>query len=162
VIGTVALPAEVQDTVDAIQGAVTCDTSKTTLSKVPDVVSGGISFSSINFADSALTALNFALTTFATPAAGDLASADLATFQSQLNTYLATEAGIRSVGGSLAIKVPKFFLSFQIARILTAQGVTITDPGQTVEHLLGKVIKNAGGESQATKDKVTALASFLS
>ena len=38
----------------------------------------------------------------------------------------------------------------------------ITDPGQTVEHLLGKVISNAGSEAQATKDKVTALASVLS
>ncbi len=63
----------------------------------------------------------------------------------------------------MAIKAPKFFLSFQISRILTAQGTKITDPGQTVEHLLGKVIKNAGsGESQATKDSITALASVLS
>lgn len=66
------------------------------------------------------------------------------------------------MGGNLAIKAPKFFLSFQIARIKTAQGTAITDPGQTVEHLLGKVIKNAGSaESQATKDAITALASNL-
>lgn len=69
--------------------------------------------------------------------------------------------GLRSSGGSLAIKTPKFFLSFQIARIKTAQGIAITDPGQTVEHLLGKVVKNAGGESQGTKDKVTALSKVL-
>jgi hypothetical protein len=49
-----------------------------------------------------------------------------------------------------------------MARIKTAQGVTITDAGQTVEHLLGKVIKNAGSkETQATKDQITALASVL-
>lgn len=49
-----------------------------------------------------------------------------------------------------------------MARINTAQGTAITNPGQTVEHLLGKVIKNAGsGESQATKDQITALASVL-
>ena len=40
--------------------------------------------------------------------------------------------------------------------------MVITDPGQTVQHLLGKVINNAGSESQATKDRVTALASVLS
>jgi hypothetical protein len=77
--------------------------------------------------------------------------------------YQATEAGIRSVAGNLAIKAPKFFLSFQIARIKTVQGTANTDPGQTVEHLLGKVIKNAeSGESQATKDGITALAGSLS
>lgn len=75
--------------------------------------------------------------------------------------YLATEAGIRSVAGGLAIKDPKFFLSFQIARIQTAQGVNITDPSNTVEHLLGKVTKNGASESQATLDQVTALASDL-
>ncbi|KAH8687286.1 hypothetical protein BGZ60DRAFT_521948 [Tricladium varicosporioides] len=159
VIGSTTLPAEVADTVTAIQSAVTCDTSKTTISGVPDVSSGGITFSSINFATSSQTPLNFALSTFAT--ASTLADSDLTLFQNQLNTYLATEAGIRSVGGSLAIKDPKFFLSFQIARIKTAQGTAITDPGQTVEHLLGKVLNNAGSESQATKDKVTALSKVL-
>ncbi|KAF8866102.1 hypothetical protein BDZ45DRAFT_720260 [Acephala macrosclerotiorum] len=161
VIGSTALPAEVQDSVNAIQSAITCDTSKTTLSGVPDVSSGGITFSSIDFSQSSQTPLAFALSTFAT--ATPLASTNLTLFQNQLNTYLATEAGIRSVGGNLAIKAPKFFQSFQIARILTAQGTTITDPGQTVEHLLGKVIKNAGSaETQATKDAITALATQLS
>jgi hypothetical protein len=117
IIGNTALPAEVQDSVTSIQDIITCNTAITTISGVPDVISGGISFSSIDFATSKLTPLNFALTTFAT--ATPLASSNLTLFQSQLNTYLATEAGIRSVAGSLAIKDPKFFLSFQIARILT-------------------------------------------
>ncbi|KAI6248358.1 hypothetical protein HI914_03407 [Erysiphe necator] len=160
VIGSTTLPAEVQDTVNSIQSIITCDSSKTTISGVPDVSSGGISFSSIDFSQSSQTPLNFALTTFAT--ATPLASSNLTLFQNQLNTYLATEAGIRSVGGNLAVKLPKFFLSFQISRILTAQGTAITNPGQTVQHLLGKVIKNAGSESQATKDKVMALANELS
>lgn len=159
VVGSTALPAETADSVTAIQDVVTCDTSITTIDKVPDVISGGISFSSIDFSKSALTPLNFALTTFATST--PLASSNLTLFQNELNTYLATEAGLRSLGGSLAIKDPKFFLSFQIARILTAQGTAITDPGQTVEHLLGKVITNAGAESQATQDKVTALSTVL-
>jgi hypothetical protein len=74
----------------------------------------------------------------------------------------AAEVALRSTGGSLAIKDPKFFLAFQIARIKTAQGVTITNTGQKVQHLLGKVINNAGSEDQATKDKVTALSTVLS
>ena len=77
-----------------------------------------------------------ALTEFATPA--DPAEACLDKFTKQLNVYIATEAGVRSLGGSLAIKAPKFFLAFQVARIKTAQGIAITDPGQTVQHLLGK------------------------
>lgn len=75
--------------------------------------------------------------------------------------YLATEAGIRSVGGSLAIKVPKFFLEFQVSRIQTAQGNAPTNPALTVEHLLAKVLKNAAGESKALQDQVSALAKVL-
>jgi len=73
-----------------------------------------------------------------------------------------TEVAIRSTAGSLTIKDPKFFLAFQVARIKTAQGITITDTGQTVQHLLGKVLNNTRSESQATKDKVTALSTVLS
>ena len=147
------------DVVTAIQSAITCGNTKT-LSNVPDVTSGAVSFSSVNFADSDQTPLEFALSEFAT--ASPLADSDLATFQDELNVYLATEAGIRSVGGSLAIKVPKFFLEFQVSRIQTAQGNPSTDPGQTVDHLLGKVLKNAAGESQALLDQVSALAEVLS
>jgi hypothetical protein len=78
--------------VTSIQDVITCNTAVTTISGVPDVISGGISFSSINFAISKLTPLNFALTTFA--AAPPLASPNLTLFQNQLNTYLATKAGI--------------------------------------------------------------------
>jgi hypothetical protein len=132
VIGSTTLPAETQDSVDSIQSAVTCDTSTTTISGVPDVSSGGISFSSIDFSQSSETPLNFALSTFAT--ATPLASSNLTLFQNQLNTYLATEAGIRSVGGSLAIKDPKFFLSFQISRILTAQGTAVSLALHVIHH----------------------------
>lgn len=160
VVGTTSLPQEVIDVDTDIASRVTCSTDgTTTIGTVPDVTSGGISFSSINFADSADTLLQFALTNFAT--ADPLASTDLATFTAQQDVYQATEAGLRSTSGSLAIKVPKFFLSFQIARIKTAQGTAITDPGQTVEHLLGKVTKNAAGESQDLLDQVNALATQL-
>lgn len=142
----------------AIQGSITCGNTKT-IGNVPDVSSAGVSFSNINFATSSSTPLKFALDTFAT--ANPLASTNLATFETNLNLYLATEAGIRSEGGNLAIKVPKFFLAFQVARIKTAQGIAITDPGQTVEHLLGKVTKNAAGESQALRNQVVALSTQL-
>ncbi|KAJ4350878.1 hypothetical protein N0V95_004326 [Ascochyta clinopodiicola] len=156
VVGKTALPAEVADTVTAIQSAVTCDTSSTTISNVPDVSSGSSKFSSIDFSKSTQTPLEFALSKFAT--AEPLATTDLQTFQDNLNVYLATEAGIRSVGGSLAIKVPKFFLQMQVSRIQTAQGNPPAAAGQQVDHLRDKVTKNAAGESKALLDQVTALA----
>merc|ERR1712093_112661 len=159
IVGDTTLPAEVEDVVTSLQNTITCDASTTTLSGVPDVTSGSTTFSSIDFSASSSSPLTFALSEFATET--PLASTDLALFQDQLNVYLATEAGIRSVGGGLGIKAPKFFLAMQVARIKTAQGIEITDPGQTVEHLLGKVTKNAVKESQATLDQITALASEL-
>lgn len=118
VVGKEALPAEVQDSVTAIQSSVTCG-SGTTIDNVPDVTSGSTTFSDVDFSKSSSSPLQFALDTFATPA--DPATADLATLQDQLNVYLATEAGLRSIGGSLAIKVPKFFLAMQVSRVQTAQ-----------------------------------------
>lgn len=126
---------------------------------MPDVSSGGVSFSSVNFASSSQTPLEFALDKFATPT--PLRNADLATFQKQLDVYLATEAGIRSVGGNLGIKVPKFFLQFQVSRIQTAQGNPPSAPGAQVDHLLQKVLKNAPRESKQLRDQVTALAKAL-
>jgi hypothetical protein len=159
IIGNQALPDETADIANDIASRITCDTSRTTLSGVPDVSSGGISFSSINFATSNQTPLEFALSKFATPI--PLRNADLATFQHQLDVYLATETGIRSVGGNLGIKVPKFFLQFQVSRIQTAQGNPPAAAGQQVDHLLQKVLKNAPRESQALRDQVTALARVL-
>ncbi|KAK0623919.1 hypothetical protein B0T14DRAFT_565235 [Immersiella caudata] len=160
IVGSEVLPAEVANIVTDLQPRITCDPTQRTLSGVPDVSSGDVSFSSINFATSGQSALEFALDRFATRT--PLASNDLATFQSQLDVYLATEAGIRSAGGNLAIKVPKFFLEFQISRIQTAQGNPPTAPGLQVDHKMGKVLKNAGSESQALLDQVAALGKVLS
>ncbi|EPS36635.1 hypothetical protein H072_9860 [Dactylellina haptotyla CBS 200.50] len=159
IIGTTALPAETQDIVDALASTITCDNSVRPLQGIPDTISGGVKFSSISFTNSKSQPLDFALQTFSTPSPPS--SADLTLFTNRLNNYLAQEAGVRSIGGNLAIKAPKFFLAFQVARIKTSQGITITDPGQTVEHLLGKVIKNAGRVSQATLDEVNRLAKDL-
>ncbi|KAG6363628.1 hypothetical protein INS49_008729 [Diaporthe citri] len=155
VTGNEALPAEVQDSVTAIQSSVTCG-SGTTIDNVPDVTSGSTTFSDVDFSKSSSSPLQFALDTFATPA--DPATADLATLQDQLNVYLATEAGLRSVGGSLAIKVPKFFLAMQVSRVQTAQGNPPAAAGQQVDHLRDKVLKNGAGEDQALLDQVTQLA----
>ncbi|MCJ1333287.1 hypothetical protein MMC10_009981 [Thelotrema lepadinum] len=161
IVGSTALPAEITAEFPSL-ASVTCDASSTPIAPVPDVSSGGVSFSSINFADSAvnqgLSPLGFALKTFVT--ASPLAGTDLGGLQNQLNTYLATEAGLRSVSGSLAIKVPKFFIQFQIARVNNATGVAVDEAG-TVEHQLGKVVKNAAGESQGLIDQVNTLAGQL-
>jgi hypothetical protein len=118
-----------------------------------------VTFSSINFAASGQSPLAFALDKFATTT--PLANNNIELLQNELNVYLATEAGIRSTGGNLAIKVPKFFLQFQIARVQQAQGAVSDVPGQTVEHQLGKVLKNAAGEDQALLDQVNQLAANL-
>ncbi|KAI0133450.1 hypothetical protein BJ170DRAFT_163270 [Xylariales sp. AK1849] len=159
VIGQTALPADVADVVTSLGSSITCDTSVQTISGVPDVTSGAVSFSSIDFSQSSQTPLEFALSKFAT--ATPLADTDLQTFQDSLNVYLATEAGIRSVGGSLAIKVPKFFLEMQVSRIQTAQGNAPTAAASQVDHLRDKVTTNAAGEDQALLDQVTALAAQL-
>jgi hypothetical protein len=159
VVGSETLPAEVADSVTTLQNTISCSTTKTTISNVPDVTSGSSTFSAIDFSQSSQTPLEFALSKFAT--ADPLASTDLQTFQDNLNVYLATEAGIRSVGGSLAIKVPKFFLEFQVSRIQTAQGNPPTAAGLQIDHLRDKVTKNAASENQALLDQVIALASQL-
>jgi hypothetical protein len=160
IIGDTALPAEVADTATSISSAIACSSSATTISGVPDVTSGSISFSSIDFTQSALSPLGFALSKFAT--AEPLASTDLQRFLDSLNVYLATEVGIRSVGGGLAIKVPKFFLEFQVSRIQTAQGDAPVEAGLQVDHLRDKVLKNAAGEDTALLDEVRRLAGVLS
>ena len=57
----------------------------------------------------------------------------------------------------MAIKVPKFFLQLKIATVKQAAGEALSGAG-TVEHQLGKVLKNAAGESKALLDQVQALA----
>ncbi|KAI1380246.1 hypothetical protein F4677DRAFT_254380 [Hypoxylon crocopeplum] len=160
VVGDETLPEETADIAAALASTVTCDDSEETIAGVPDVTSGSTTFSSVDFSQSSQTPLEFALSQFAT--ADPLADTDLQTFQDQLNVYQATEAGIRSVGGSLAIKVPKFFLEFQVSRIQTAQGNPPTAAGLQVDHLRDKVLKNAPKEAQDLLDQVTQLATQLS
>ncbi|KAI1760644.1 hypothetical protein GGR53DRAFT_74295 [Hypoxylon sp. FL1150] len=159
-IGDETLPAETADIAADLASTVTCSTTDTTIANVPDVTSGSTTYSSIDFSQSSQSALTFALAKFAT--ASPLADSDLATFQDMLNVYQATEAGIRSVGGSLAIKVPKFFLEMQVSRIQEAQGNPPTAAGLQVDHLRDKVLKNAPSESQTLLDQVTKLATQLS
>ncbi|KAI1743129.1 hypothetical protein F4680DRAFT_392956 [Xylaria scruposa] len=159
VIGSETLPEETQGIAEDLASSITCDTSTTTLSGVPDVSSSGLTFSSVDFSTSGQSPLEFALNTFNT--ADSLADSNLAAFEAARDVYLATEAGIRSVGGNLAIKVPKFFLEFQVSRIQTAQGNPPTAAGLQVDHLLDKVLTNGAGEDQALLDQVKTLATQL-
>ncbi|KAG8936669.1 hypothetical protein FRC03_011838 [Tulasnella sp. 419] len=158
--GNQALPAEVARTLGSLAGVVTCGTDDT-IPGVPDVISGGISYSSIDFRGSNLSPVGFALQTFRTP--DRPSEGDLALLQNQLNVYLATEAGVRSTGDPILgrLKGAKFFLQFQIARVRTAQGVTNLGPGEDVEHQLGKVLKNAVGASASEIAEVKTLATRL-
>lgn len=160
IVGDTALPAIVSDVVASIQDAVTCSADAKTLSDVPDVTSGGQTFSDIDFSTSGQSPLQFALGLFTT--AEPLADSNLQAFQDALNVYLATEAGIRSVGGNLAIKVPKFFLEMQISRIQTAQGNPPTEAGLQIDHLRDKVTEAGAGEDKALLDQVIALATQTS
>ncbi|TLS27102.1 hypothetical protein PpBr36_05093 [Pyricularia pennisetigena] len=159
VVGKTALPKEVSDAAASIGPKVTCNAAVKTLNGVPDVTEGTTSFSKINFANSNLSPLAFALETFKT--ATPLASTDLKKFQAEVDVYTATEAGIRSVGGNFAtIKIPKFFLAMQISRIQTAQGNPPKNAAQDIDHLRDKVLKNAPRESKALLDQVRELATI--
>ncbi len=163
IVGDTTLPGEVSDVVATLKPSIQCDATNPTISGVPDVLSGDVNYSSVDFSKSDQSPLEFALGKFATAEAsgGKLADTDLELFQNELNVYLATEAGIRSVGGSLAIKAPKFFLQMQVSRIQTAQGNPPTAAGLQVDHLRDKVIKNASTKDKAFVDQVTKLAAVL-
>jgi hypothetical protein len=161
IIGNEVLPGETATVVNQIQASVTCDANTKTIDNVPDVTSGGQTFSKINFATSGKTPMDFATSTFFT--AEPLADSNLEAFQDALNVYLATEAGLRSSGGNFGIiKAPKFFLEMQISRIQTARGQPPTDPAQQIDHLKDKVIESNVREDQAILDQVTQLATQVS
>lgn len=165
VIGNEELPEETQGIADNLGASIQCDPANPTIEGVPDVLAGDIAYSSIDFskAENGETPLQFAVNTFRTADmdGGNLADSDLQLFENALNAYLATEAGVRSVGGNLAIKTPKFFLEMQVSRIQTAQGNPPTEAGLQVDHLRDKVLKNAPREDQALLDEVTQLATVV-
>ncbi|KAF5387556.1 hypothetical protein D9757_006577 [Collybiopsis confluens] len=153
VTGSVTLPAEVSDGLAALEAApVTCNAAAQVAPGVPDVTSGGITYSTIDFQKSALSPVGFSLR---------VSNGDLTTLQNQLNDYLALEAGVRSQPNSSALlaklKGPKFFLQFQIARVNTANGVQL-DAADTVDHQLTKVLANAVGATSGEIAQVNALA----
>ncbi|TFL02801.1 hypothetical protein BDV98DRAFT_564854 [Pterulicium gracile] len=159
--GRVALPAEVERGIPALAQVVTCGNGNV-LSSVPDVSSGSATFSALNFQDSNKSLLGFALETFPLPA--NPSEVDVTRIQDALNVYIATEAGLRSLSSTRSlldqVKVPKFFLQFQMARALASQGVALG--GLTsVEHQLGKVVKNQRGSSAAELAQLNALATQI-
>ncbi|KAI8821776.1 uncharacterized protein EV422DRAFT_480534, partial [Fimicolochytrium jonesii] len=157
-----ALPAEVASSIPALARTIRCSTTtflQTSPTKIPDLISGSTSFSSIDFRNSALDPLGFALANFAV---NDPKTANLATLTEKLNVYLAFEAALRSSGASTSAltkaKVPKFFLQFQLARVEVAQtGKTAVAGG--VEHQRAKVSKNAAAirASQAELKELAAI-----
>ncbi|KXJ96702.1 hypothetical protein Micbo1qcDRAFT_191382 [Microdochium bolleyi] len=161
VVGNTVLPKSTADAVNVLRPDITCSSTAKTLSGVPDVTAGAVSFSSIDFskAPRGQSTLAFALDKFKT--ATPLASTDLQRFEDSLKVYVATEIALRSVGANLAIKVPKFFLEMQVSRIKTAQGNAPTEAGLQVDHLRDKVTKNAAGQDKALLDQVVALAAQL-
>ncbi|KAK7921432.1 hypothetical protein PG985_009454 [Apiospora marii] len=157
ITGNAQLPAEVSAVVQQLGPKVKCNAAVKTLGGVPDVTSGGQTYSQIDFSKSGKSGLEFALDTFVT--ADCMADSNLQAFEDALDVYTATEAGLRSSGGNFAtIKAPKFFLAMQIARIKTAQGNAPTDAANQVDHLAEKVTKNAGRVDQSLINKVNALA----
>ncbi|KAK8130511.1 hypothetical protein PG999_002891 [Apiospora kogelbergensis] len=157
ITGNAQLPAEVATVVKQLAPKVKCNAGVKTLGGVPDVTSGGQTYSQIDFSKSGTSGLEFALNTFVT--ADCMADSNLQAFEDALDVYTATEAGLRSSGGNFAtIKAPKFFLAMQIARIKTAQGNAPTDAANQVDHLAEKVTKNAGRVDASLIAKVNALA----
>ncbi|KAJ3363625.1 hypothetical protein HDU91_002918 [Kappamyces sp. JEL0680] len=110
-----------------------------------DVSSNGLAFSSISYVGKG-TPISFALSTFDV---ADPKTADLGKLQDQLNAYLGVEFQLRNkaiANGPIKLselKVPKFFLQMQVARVNQALGIKV-DAAGTVSHQRGKVIKNAG------------------
>lgn len=157
VTGNAQLPAEVANVAKQLAPKVKCNAGVKTLGGVPDVTSGGQTYSQIDFSKSGKSGLEFALNTFVT--ADRMADSNLQAFEDALDVYTATEVGLRSSGGNFnTIKAPKFFLAMQIARIKTAQGNAPTDAANQVDHLAEKVTKNAGRVDQSLINQVNALA----
>ncbi|KAF8754588.1 hypothetical protein RHS01_06064 [Rhizoctonia solani] len=159
-VGKTALPAEVSSGVSALASQVTCGTKTiANTGGVPDVTSGGISFSSIDFQSSQKSPVGFALDTFKTPRT--LRLPILQHFKTSLTLIWPWKPAFDLPDLTFGtVKGSQFFLQFQIARVRTAQGAKL-GVADTVEHQLGKVLKNAVGATQAEKDAVTALSKQL-
>ncbi|KAI0197815.1 hypothetical protein F4808DRAFT_286763 [Astrocystis sublimbata] len=157
VVGNNQLPDSVQDIANNLASSIQCDNNAQTISGVPDVSSSGLKFSDIDFSTSGQSPLEFAINTFVQ--ADNLADSNLAAFEAARDVYLATEAGIRSVGGDLSIRAPKFFLEMQVSRIQTAQGNPPSDAGSQVAHLAENVIKFSGTADKQFENQINELAS---
>ncbi|RKO93133.1 hypothetical protein BDK51DRAFT_5827, partial [Blyttiomyces helicus] len=110
-----------------------------------------VSFSSIDFSKSKLDPLGFALERFRID---DPATADEQLLGDQLDVYSGLEFFLRQNGGFKDVlerlKVPKFFLVFQLGRVQFAKGQQVTVTGG-IEHQRGKVLKNARGQASAAE-----------
>lgn len=87
-----------------------------------------------------------------------LASNALSSFQDQLDVYLATEAGLASLGKEMESDVPILFLHFQMARIRRAQRGKEVSGGMSVDQTLSAIVAHAVGEDQELIDELRDLA----
>lgn len=158
-IGNQALPDELEGPISGLADSITCDFSRITIGHVPDVSTSTRSFSEIDFRMSPTTPLRFALENFATRL--PLSTSKLRVFEQRLDLYRATEAGIRSEGGSSEIVVVRKFLELQVARIKAAQQIEISDPKQSPEYLLGEVVRSIKGDDLRLLGEIMALGTQL-
>ncbi|KAJ3119665.1 hypothetical protein HK098_005247 [Nowakowskiella sp. JEL0407] len=156
-IPKVKLPADVQKVKDSLVGKITRDpTKRLAVTNFPDFISGPIRFSQIDINSTPQNPLTFALKQFQIPAKASTTSQQLRDkIQNSLNVYLADEVAVREssdkkVTATLQkVKVVKFFLQFQVARIAGDKA--------EIEHQRGKVLKNAAGAPSADLNTVKSL-----
>ncbi|CAH7671437.1 hypothetical protein PPACK8108_LOCUS6210 [Phakopsora pachyrhizi] len=148
IVGNAVLPKDV-----VVNDKLTCDFKTQPFPGIPDVSSGNIKYSQVDFqSDSSISSVGFGLKNFQT----DGSQADLTRFKQLDDVYGATNAALRSTGGDqkqnglAKLKGTAFFIGFQLARINKDQ------PG--LERLLGKVLKNCVSCSDADRKQVQDLA----
>ncbi|KAJ1548887.1 hypothetical protein HK096_001011 [Nowakowskiella sp. JEL0078] len=143
VIAAPVLPAEVQAVKDSLVGKITRNNAvKLPVTGFADFISGAVHFSTIDVNAQSEDPLVFALKKFATAAVASSSSAATKTFLSDsLNVYLADEIAIRESTNAKVqanlnkIKIVKFFLQFQQARI--------ANNAAEITHQRAKVVKNS-------------------
>ncbi|KAF9005229.1 hypothetical protein BDQ17DRAFT_385347 [Cyathus striatus] len=161
VTGTIALPAEVASGLSALAKAITCVNGPKQLRMYPTLFLGALRTAALT---PEIVQVSSRICFVSGVGLGHWWHEAELFGRFQLNVYLAIEAGVRSQPNTSALlarlKGPKFFIQFQIARAKAARGESLTG-GDTIEHQLGKVTKNAIGASASEVAQVNALATQI-
>ncbi|KAI8461070.1 hypothetical protein BY996DRAFT_6408943 [Phakopsora pachyrhizi] len=137
IVGNAVLPKDV-----VVNDKLTCDFKTQPFPGIPDVSSGNIKYSQVDFqSDSSISSVGFGLKNFQT----DGSQADLTRFKQLDDVYGATNAALRSTGGDQKQN--------GLAKL---KGINKDQPG--LERLLGKVLKNCVSCSDADRKQVQDLA----